>query len=251
MARVVWETLSRPRAMCGDEQWEVGRGEVAGSTFRHGRCSPGKKEEEARPANKMNDVAGDGTTTVTVLTYHILNEANKLIAAGHNPMSEEGDLDFARSLGDRLRAVRVQRGWSLHDVQVAAHGEFSAASVGSYERGDRLISVPRLNRLARLYRVPLQELLPLEGAERRRNATTTALAGAGPLVIDLAALDELESADWEPVRDFSRAVQGRRGDFNGRVLTIRAEDARGLALVCGHPVDEIERVVGVRAASGM
>ena len=37
-------------------------------------------------ANKMNDVAGDGTTTVTVLTYHILNEANKLIAAGHNPI---------------------------------------------------------------------------------------------------------------------------------------------------------------------
>lgn len=37
-------------------------------------------------ANKMNDVAGDGTTTVTVLTYHILSEANKLITAGHNPM---------------------------------------------------------------------------------------------------------------------------------------------------------------------
>ncbi len=37
-------------------------------------------------ATKMNDVAGDGTTTVTILTYHILNEANKLIAAGHNPM---------------------------------------------------------------------------------------------------------------------------------------------------------------------
>ena len=37
-------------------------------------------------ASKMNDVAGDGTTTVTVLTYHILKEANQLIAAGHNPM---------------------------------------------------------------------------------------------------------------------------------------------------------------------
>lgn len=37
-------------------------------------------------ASKMNDVAGDGTTTVTVLTYNILNEANRLIAAGHNPM---------------------------------------------------------------------------------------------------------------------------------------------------------------------
>ncbi len=46
-------------------------------------------------ANKMNDTAGDGTTTVTVLTYHILNEANKLIAAGHNPMLLRKGLDQA------------------------------------------------------------------------------------------------------------------------------------------------------------
>ena len=37
-------------------------------------------------AQKLNKAAGDGTTTVTVLTYNILNEANKLIAAGVNPM---------------------------------------------------------------------------------------------------------------------------------------------------------------------
>ena len=37
-------------------------------------------------AQKLNKVAGDGTTTVTVLTYNILSEANKLIAAGVNPM---------------------------------------------------------------------------------------------------------------------------------------------------------------------
>lgn len=36
-------------------------------------------------ASKLNKVAGDGTTTVTVLTYNILKEANRLIAAGHNP----------------------------------------------------------------------------------------------------------------------------------------------------------------------
>ncbi|HSX23734.1 MAG TPA: chaperonin GroEL [Candidatus Saccharimonadales bacterium] len=46
-------------------------------------------------ATKMNDVAGDGTTTVTVLTYHILNEANKLIAAGHNPMQLRKGLETA------------------------------------------------------------------------------------------------------------------------------------------------------------
>jgi chaperonin GroEL len=48
-------------------------------------------------ANKMNDTAGDGTTTVTVLTYHILNEANKLIAAGHNPMLLRKGLEQAAS----------------------------------------------------------------------------------------------------------------------------------------------------------
>src|SRR4051812_48985324 len=46
-------------------------------------------------ANKMNDVAGDGTTTVTILTYQILNEANKLIAAGHNPMQLRKGLEKA------------------------------------------------------------------------------------------------------------------------------------------------------------
>ena len=48
-------------------------------------------------ANKMNDVAGDGTTTVTVLTYHILSEANRLIAAGHNPMQLRKGLESAAS----------------------------------------------------------------------------------------------------------------------------------------------------------
>lgn len=46
-------------------------------------------------ASKMNDVVGDGTTTVTVLTYHILGEANKLIAAGHNPMQLRKGLEKA------------------------------------------------------------------------------------------------------------------------------------------------------------
>ncbi len=49
-------------------------------------------------ASKTNDVVGDGTTTATVLTYHILNEANKLIAAGHNPMDLKKGLDQAAGI---------------------------------------------------------------------------------------------------------------------------------------------------------
>src|SRR3989338_7072299 len=46
-------------------------------------------------ATKMNDVAGDGTTTVTILTYHFLSEANKLIAAGHSPVLVRKGLEAA------------------------------------------------------------------------------------------------------------------------------------------------------------
>ena len=46
-------------------------------------------------ATKMNKAAGDGTTTVTVLTYSILNEANRLIAAGHNPMELKKGVEAA------------------------------------------------------------------------------------------------------------------------------------------------------------
>jgi chaperonin GroEL len=46
-------------------------------------------------ANKLNKVAGDGTTTVTVLTYSILKEANRLIAAGHNPQELRKGIEAA------------------------------------------------------------------------------------------------------------------------------------------------------------
>ncbi len=46
-------------------------------------------------ASKLNKVAGDGTTTVTVLTYQILKEANRLIAAGHNPQELRKGIEAA------------------------------------------------------------------------------------------------------------------------------------------------------------
>lgn len=65
-------------------------------------------------ANKMNDVAGDGTTTVTVLTYHILNEASKLIAAGHDPLQlrkglETAAQDVIRKLGTLSEDIKGKK----------------------------------------------------------------------------------------------------------------------------------------------
>lgn len=59
-------------------------------------------------ANKLNDVAGDGTTTVSVLTYHLLEEANKLIAEGKSPMQLSREVqDALTEVLDYLEGLRT------------------------------------------------------------------------------------------------------------------------------------------------
>src|SRR3954449_8964901 len=70
------------------------------------------------------------------------------------------DPEYARELGARLRAIREQRRWSLRDVNEASHGRFTGSAVGTYERGERGISVQRLSELAELYGVPVERFLP-------------------------------------------------------------------------------------------
>lgn len=88
-------------------------------------------------ANKMNDVAGDGTTTVTVLTYHILNEANKLIAAGHNPMLLRKGLEAAAA------DVTAQLSTLAEDIQgnKSRVAEVATISAGDAQIGDLIAEV--------------------------------------------------------------------------------------------------------------
>lgn len=88
-------------------------------------------------ASKMNDVAGDGTTTVTVLTYHILNEANKLIAAGHNPMLLRKGLEAAAS------DVIAKLGGMAEDIQGNKKrvAEVATISAGDAAIGDLIANV--------------------------------------------------------------------------------------------------------------
>ena len=46
-------------------------------------------------ASKTSDVAGDGTTTATVLAQAIYAEGTKLVSAGHNPMDIKRGIDAA------------------------------------------------------------------------------------------------------------------------------------------------------------
>jgi chaperonin GroEL len=88
-------------------------------------------------ASKMNDVAGDGTTTVTVLTYHMLAVANKLIAAGHNPMWLRKGLEAAAAdVLDKLEGMREDIAANKRRI-----AEVATISAGDAEIGELIADV--------------------------------------------------------------------------------------------------------------
>src|SRR3954453_15258969 len=73
---------------------------------------------------------------------------------------ELGPPGYELRVGERLRAVRKQKRLSLQAVEAESDHEFKASVLGAYERGERTISVPRLQKLAKFYNVPVDQLLP-------------------------------------------------------------------------------------------
>jgi transcriptional regulator with XRE-family HTH domain len=144
--------------------------------------------------------------------------------------------EYSKALGDCLRKIRVQKGMSLQDVQSASAGKWKAAVVGAYERGDRNVTVARLSELAGFYGVPVSELLPDDGS-----APTPAIESRRRVVLDLEGLTKVPETDRDPLSRFTHAIQIQRGDYNGRVLTIREDDLMALALLYQTTSDELAR----------
>ncbi|MBI3688998.1 MAG: transcriptional regulator [Actinobacteria bacterium] len=132
--------------------------------------------------------------------------------------------DYAKSLGARLRAIRTQQGLSLHGVEKKSQGRWKAVVVGSYERGDRAVTVQKLAELAEFYGVPVGELLP-EGRQPAGGEPATRI------VLDLETLGRLPAEKAGPLARYAAAIQSQRGDYNGKVLSIRTEDLRSLAII--------------------
>lgn len=162
-------------------------------------------------------------------------------AEGQDDNGHYGAAFTARALGERLRWVRTQQARSLQDVEALSGGELKASVLGAYERGERAVSLPRLQTLAGFYGVPVSELLPMPG---------TAARPAGEhhdLVIDLVALER--ARDEEPaLARYVQAIQARRGDWGGRVLSVRGSDLDTLAAVSAASPEELRQRL---AASGI
>ena len=152
--------------------------------------------------------------------------------------------DYAKALGGRLRAIRTQQGLSLHGVEDKSQGRWKAVVVGSYERGDRAVTVQRLSELADFYGIPVNELLP-EGA------AVSASEPASRLVIDLEQLSSVPADQAAPLARYAATIQSQRGDYNGRVLSIRQEDLRSLAVIYdASPGALTEQLIGWGVLSG-
>jgi transcriptional regulator with XRE-family HTH domain len=147
-------------------------------------------------------------------------------------------VSYAEAVGDRLRKMRRQRGLSLVAVEEASEREFKASVLGAYERGERIISVPRLHRLAQLYRVPVDRLLPrttprgepaedLAGSE----AESERCRESDPVRIDLDRLATVDAPERDVIRRYVTMIQAQRGDYDGNLMTIRHDDLQALGRV--------------------
>ena len=72
------------------------------------------------------------------------------------------EFEFNREIGKRLRRARKARGMSLIAVEEASAGEFKQSALGSYERGERSLSIHRLHRLAGIYTMTAADVLAPE-----------------------------------------------------------------------------------------
>jgi len=88
-------------------------------------------------ASKTGDDVGDGTTTATVLTYHILAEANRMIEAGHNPM------DLKKGLDEAAASIigKIQDGAEKIAGHKAKTAQVATISAGDSEIGELIADV--------------------------------------------------------------------------------------------------------------
>ena len=147
------------------------------------------------------------------------------------------ELSYARLVGERLRQIRQQKKLSLSEVENSTNQEFKASVMGAYERGERMISVPRLERLAHFYGVTVDQLLPRD--KQREDDTQTNSAAPTKLRIDVAKLTLRDAKEFKMLERLLRMIQVQRQDFNGKVITVRAHDTRAIAVILDVAVDDV------------
>jgi transcriptional regulator with XRE-family HTH domain len=161
---------------------------------------------------------------------------------GHDVEQDQDDSNYSKLVGLRLRAVRRQKRLSLHDVETDSVKEFKASVLGAYERGERAISVPRLQRLSSFYGVNVDQLLPPLNVQHDDTDELTGerRAPARGITIDLRKLDSLSTTEAALLSRYVGMIKSQRAGFRGSELTMRREDLNALAVLLEADVETVK-----------
>ena len=127
--------------------------------------------------------------------------------------------EFSRALGARLRRARTDRELTLRDVAARCGGRMRPSSVGSYERGERALSLGRFVLLTKALGTSPEAVL--------RDTLTAIDPDRGSVVIDLTALPD--DPIGRRVASFAHEIRTERGDHLSTVITLRTGDLEVLA----------------------
>jgi transcriptional regulator with XRE-family HTH domain len=131
-------------------------------------------------------------------------------------------------VGARLRSIRRSRSLSLSEVEHLSQGELKAVVLGSYERGSRNLTIKRAIEIARIYNIPVAEIL----SEKSGAVSTT----VPRLMLDIRALQrgaviESELNARAKLSQFLRKIVEDRQDWNGEIITLRESDLGTISLL--------------------
>jgi len=140
--------------------------------------------------------------------------------------------DDLHSVRIHIRNLREQRDLTLKEVEKISHGAITAIALGSYERGDRQMSLAKAFQLAEIYTIPVAALLaPAEKPGLRQRIT-----------IDLRKISQSRELSAERIHAIARSIAKERGDWNGEIISLRESDLENLRIFANISVDEIENL---------
>src|SRR5438093_1119615 len=152
-------------------------------------------------ASKTSDVAGDGTTTATVLARALFTEGAKLVAAGHDPMSLKRGVDRAvTAVVEELKKLSKS---TKSKAEIAQVGILSA-------NGDRGFGDRRKAMLEDIAILSGGRLIAEELGLKLENVTLKELGRCKRIVVDKDNTTLIDGA-------------GKKADIEGRIKQLRAQ----------------------------
>ena len=132
----------------------------------------------------------------------------------------------------RLRHIREGKNLTLAQAAELSKGAVTAIALGSYERGDRSISIGKLIAIADMYGIPISELFTPTDKEVI-NSTTT---------LDIRKLKRSNTELSNQVFSVVRRITQLRSDWNGEIISLRATDLTNLFVFSGISGDQLDSI---------